>query len=144
VDVDTLLRERIDEADRGRPISGRARQSARSIENYLKAGVRPRWMECIAEIERGVRMERLRLERAHRVLREQGDPATFPQRWRAFAQRVRFDELNALIRQHNEWYPIERDLPMDPRTGEYVPIMGRSFRRRELGPDWVLEQFPVS
>ena len=37
-----------------------------------------------------------------------------------FAARCRFDELNELIGQHNEWYPIERDLPMDLRTRDYV------------------------
>ena len=57
-------------------------------------------------------------------------------------RRPAFDELNELIRQHNEWYPIERDLPMDPRTRDYVLIRGRSYRRPELGPEWVLEQFP--
>ena len=31
---------------------------------------------------------------------------------------------------------------MDPRTRDYVPIAGRSYRRRELGPDWILELFP--
>ena len=53
-----------------------------------------------------------------------------------------FDDLNELIRQHNEWYPIERDLPMDLRTRDYVQVNGRSYRRPELGPEWVLEQFP--
>ena len=31
---------------------------------------------------------------------------------------------------------------MDPRTGDYVLIRGRSYRRPVLGPEWVLEQFP--
>lgn len=44
--------------------------------------------------------------------------------------------------EHNRWYPVERDLPMNPRTGEYVPVAGRSYRRPVLGPAWVLEQFP--
>ena len=56
---------------------------------------------------------------------------------------ARFDDLNDLIRQHNEWYPIERDLPMDLRTRDYVLINGRSYRREPLSPQWVLERFPV-
>ena len=48
-----------------------------------------------------------------------------------------------LIRQHNEWYPIERDLPMDFRTRDYVPVNGRSFRREPLGAGWILEHFPA-
>ena len=33
---------------------------------------------------------------------------------------------------------------MNPRTGDYVLIHGRSYRRPELGPEWVLEQFPAT
>jgi hypothetical protein len=52
--------------------------------------------------------------------------------------------VNELIREHNEWYPVEADLAIDLRTRDYVPICGRSYRRTELGPDWILEQFPAS
>ena len=38
---------------------------------------------------------------------------------------------------------MEARLPLDPRTRDYVSIRGRSYRREELGPDWVLEQFPA-
>ena len=48
-----------------------------------------------------------------------------------------------LVEQHNDWYPIERQLPMDPRTGDYVRFAGRSYRRPILGPDWILEHFPA-
>jgi hypothetical protein len=142
--VERLLRKQIEEDQGGRPLTGRARTAQRSVEDYLKAGVRPRWMERLTEIERGTRGERRRLERAHRALsaRHAGDPAAFARAWRAFAAAQRFDHLNQLIRQHNEWYPIERDLPMDPRTGEYVKILGRSHHRRELDAGWILEAFP--
>ena len=33
---------------------------------------------------------------------------------------------------------------MDPRTRDYVPIRGASYRRVELGPEWVLEHFPAT
>jgi hypothetical protein len=129
----------------GRPISRRARMAQRSVEAYLRAGIRPRWMERIEDIERGIAAHRRRLERAHRALREEhaGDPDAFARQWAARARSWRFDELNELIRQHNEWYPIERDLPMNPRTGDYVRVGDRSHRRAELGPEWVLERFPA-
>ena len=128
----------------GKPISSRARLSQRTVESYLKAGVKPRWMERISEIDDAIKAQKRRLERSYRVLREEcaGDDALFAERWSAFAGRSRFDALNELIRQHNEWYPIERDLPMDLRTRDYVLINGRSYRRPVLGPDWVLEHFP--
>lgn len=128
-----------------RALSSRTRQTQRSVEGYLRAGVRPRWMERVAEIDRGIARERRRLERAYRQLREElgDDHAAFAHRWRAMAGSWRFDHLNDLIEEHNEWYPVERDLPMDPRTRDYVPIHGRSYRRPHLDRDWVLEQFPA-
>ena len=48
-----------------------------------------------------------------------------------------------LIAQHNDWYPVERDLPLNPRTGDYVRVGGRSYRRPVLGAEWVLEHFPA-
>ena len=71
------------------------------------------------------------------------DREEFARRWAAIAQAARFDDLNELIRQHNDWYPIERDLPMDLRTRDYVKVNGNSYRRPELGPAWVLEHFPA-
>jgi hypothetical protein len=129
----------------GRPLSRRARQTERSVEAYLRSGVRPRWMERLAEIDLGVAQARRRLERDYEALRREcgSDRARFARRWRALARRRRFDDLNELIRQHNEWFPVERDLPMNPRTGDYVLINGRPYRRRLLGPGWVLEEFPA-
>jgi len=129
----------------GRPFSSRARETRRSLEEYLRAGMRPRWMERLIEIERGTNRERRALAAAYDALREEcgRDRAAFARRWRAIAHSWRFDQLNELIHTHNEWYPVERDLPMDLHTRDYVLINGRSYRRRELGPDWVLEEFPA-
>src|SRR5262245_31260829 len=134
-----------DPRSQGRPISERARQSQRSLEAYLRAGMRPRWMERLIEIERGTKRAQRRLETAYEALREEcdDDEAMFERRWRSTAHAYDFEELNELIRTHNEWYPVERDLPMDLRTRDYVLINGHSYRRRELGPDWVLELFPA-
>ena len=114
------------------------------VEAYLKAGVRPRWMERIAEIDHSIAFHKRDYGRRYRRLRERygDDTAAFAERWREIAAAARFDELNELIEQHNEYYPIERDLPMDIRTRDYVLINGRSYRRPMLGPDWVLEHFP--
>jgi hypothetical protein len=131
-------------AERGRPLSRRARQTQRSVEAYLKAGVRPRWMERVQEIDRGIAEEKQRLTRAYRALQEEcrGDGRAFAHRWRAAARTWAFDDLNELIAQHNDWYPIERQLPMDPRTRDYVRFAGKSYRRPHLGSEWVLEHFP--
>src|SRR4051812_50000998 len=69
----------------GRPLSRRARQTRRSVEAYLKAGVLPRYMERLREIESEISDHVTRLDRAYRALGEEhaGDPSTFARRWRA-------------------------------------------------------------
>jgi hypothetical protein len=130
----------------GRRLSNDVLRYERSVDSYLKAGVRPRWMERLIEIERGTRRARAELERLYAELREafKDDRAAFAERWRAVAEDWDFEEVNELVRVHNEWYPVERDLAIDPRTGEYVLITGRSYRREELGPAWVLARFPAA
>ena len=102
-------------------------------------------MQRLREIEDAMISHRDQLERAYEKCRESchGDPELFARTWREVARDWRFDELNALIAEHNEYYPIERDLPVDPRTGDYVAIVGRSYRREPLGPEWILERFPA-
>jgi hypothetical protein len=102
-------------------------------------------MERVEEIDQGIAAEKQRLARAYRALGEEcgGDPRAFKERWRALARSWQFEHLNVLIEQHNDWYPIERQLPMDPRTGDYVRFAGRSYRRPVLGAGWILEHFPA-
>ena len=130
----------------GKPLSRRARQTRRSVESYLRAGVLPRYMERLREIERETEEQRARLTRAYRLLHEEcaEDAELFAQLWRRRAARWRFDKLNALIAAHNEWYPIEASLPMDPRTRDYQRIRGRSYRRDPLDAEWILREFPPS
>jgi hypothetical protein len=143
--AERVLRRQVDATTAGRPLSSRARQAQRTVEGYLKGGNPPRWMERIGEIDAGIARVRRELAAEHRELRHScgEDAAAFAREWREQAHRRDFHELNALIRQHNEWYPVERDLPVDPRTGEYLPVHGRSYLRPLLGPGWVLEQFPA-
>jgi hypothetical protein len=141
--AERLVSRTLDQRDLGRPLSERTRLTRRSVEEYLKAGGRPRWMERLLEIDRGIARERRRLDRAYRALREQSPAEQFADRWRETVGGWRFDAINELIGQHNDWYPIERDLPMDLRTRDYVRVGGRSYRRQPLDADWALAQFPA-
>lgn len=148
-DVETPVERRIarsfeDTGGAGKPLSRRARHTKRTVEAYLQAGVMPRYMERLNQIDGGTRRIRRQLERAHRMLwkASAGDREAFERRWRAAVHRWPFDEINELIREHNEWYPIEAGLPLDPRTRDYVRIRGRSYRRAPLSPEWALAQFP--
>ena len=143
--------ERIVEKDRegnpavGRPLSRTQVQYQSTLEGYLRAGNRPQWMERIAEIDQGGKVAERKLAAAHAALRERcgGDDELFARRWRETARARSSEAHNTLVRQHNEWYPIERQLPVNPRTGEYVAVHGRSYRRTPLDAGWVLERFPA-
>ncbi|HEX8073565.1 MAG TPA: hypothetical protein VF545_01155 [Thermoleophilaceae bacterium] len=141
----TLHNSLEDDSGVGKPLSRRARQQRRSIEAYLKAGGVPRHMERLREIDLAIKMQTDRLDTAYRRLRAAyaDDAELFARRWRERVHAWRFERLNELIRQHNEWYPIEARLPMDPRTGDYVRRAGRSYRRSELTPEWALARFPA-
>jgi hypothetical protein len=117
-----------------------------ALERYIRAAVLPRFIQRLRQIEDELTHHRFELERAHRELRASlgRDADQFATRWREIAAGWRFDAVNELIRQHNEYYPIERNLPIDPRTGDYVTVNGRSYRRDPIGMDWILERFPPS
>jgi hypothetical protein len=131
-----LRRSRIDDTGLGEPLSEHARQRQRSIEAYLRGEALPRYMQRASEIDRAVRRHTEELRQAYAA-------AGARERWREIAHRWNFEEVNELIRDHNEWYPVERDLPMNPRTRDYVLVNGRSYRRELLGPDWILQRFPA-
>ncbi len=145
------MRERAaDLPGEGRPLTERARQAQRSVESYLLgANNPPRWMERVVEIDRRLKRERRLLEEERRSLRRRfgRDAAGFASAWRAFAAERgasrEHRELNELIRAHNQWYPVERDLPVNPLTGEWVTAGGRSFLRPVVGEEWVLMEFPA-
>jgi hypothetical protein len=130
---------------RGQPIPTEELQRERSVENYLRGAVMPRWMERLRDIHSGIERHRSRLAADYAWLREQcGDDAErFAREWRELVGRRSFDDVNDLVRDHNEWYPVERRLPMDPRTGEYVLIAGRPYTREELTPEWAFALFPA-
>lgn len=148
--AERILRERSgDLPGVGRPLTERARQAQRSVESYLLGAINPpRWMERVAEIDRRLKRERRLLEGERRALRVRhgADAAGFAAAWRAFARErgrsPEYRELNELIRAHNEWYPVERNLPVNPLTGEFVRVAGRSFLRPVVGEAWILREFP--
>ena len=105
----------------------------------------PRYMQRLRQIETEFGTQCRRLLAAYEALLEaHGDDAeTFARRWQSRARSWRFDRLNDLVREHNAWYPIEANLPMDPRTRNFIPVRGGSYRRVELGAEWVLEHLPA-
>jgi hypothetical protein len=130
---------------KGNPLPRRPRNFRPAVDLYVASlgGPLP-YMRRLRQIELETEEHERRLAGAWRQLADEcrGDAAAFGRRWRERAERWSFDAVNALIERHNLWYPAEARLPMDVRSGDFVPVGGRSYRREPLGPGWVLRRFP--
>jgi hypothetical protein len=71
-----------------------------------------------------------------------GNPDAFLRAWLRQAERWNFAAVNELIDKHNRYYPAEARLPMDPRTGDFILVAGKHYRKPLLDAGWVLERFP--
>ena len=134
--LDGLEADLRDSPLRGRELPVRLRNFRPDAGTYLASlgGPLPTWRGC------GNRRAHDRARAAAGVAYETlgGEPEA----WEALGGAVDFGEVNELIDRHNRWYPAESRLPMDPRTGDYALVNGRSYRRRPLDASWVLERFP--
>jgi hypothetical protein len=129
---------------RGKPLQRRVRLERTTLDRYLRAvgGPLP-YMRRLRAIDLATRAhdEELRKHRGE-LGRHFAGPA-FTAAWIEAAEAWDFAELNRLIDEHNRWYPVEAQLPMDPRTGDYRLVGGQPYWRRPLDADWVLERYPA-
>ena len=132
----------------GQPLARRLRSPfGVSTDLYARAvGGLPAHIRRLRKIEDETEAHLERLALAYESLASEcaGDEARFVRGWRSLAASWSFDELNELIERHNRWYPAEARLPMDPRTGDFVPVGGRPYRRAPVDGEWVLRRFPPS
>jgi hypothetical protein len=130
---------------KGQPLRGRRRNFRPAVDTYVASLGGPlAYMQRLRQIELETEQHEQRLAEAWRELADgcSGDATAFAERWRRAAERWSFVAVNDLIERHNRWYPTEARLPMDPRSGDFVPVAGRPYRRRPLDAAWVLERFP--
>jgi hypothetical protein len=130
---------------RGQHVRLRLRNFSPAADSYLAAARGPlAYMLRLHAIEVLTEEHEERLAEAWRSLADEcgSDPRAFAARWRAIAGTWDFSGVNALVERHNRWYPVESGLPMNPATGDYVLINGRTYRMPPLGAGWVLERFP--
>jgi hypothetical protein len=134
--------EALAEDMRGNPLAGaplrqRVRNFRPDAESQLAALGGPlAWMRRLRAIELAIEAHEHRLAEAY-ALRESAEE------WRELARAWDFSEVNELIERHNRYYPAESRLPMNPRTGDFVRINGKSYTREPLDPEWILARFPA-
>ena len=130
----------------GRPLPERPRLERVQLDRYLPAlgGPLP-YMQRLRRIDDETAAHERALAEAWRRLADEhgGDAVGFRRRWTRLASCWSFREVNELIARHNAYYPAEARLPMDPRSGDFVPVLGRSYRRSPLDSRWILDRFPA-
>ena len=129
----------------GRPLRRRLRNFRAEPDRYLASlgGPLP-YMRRLRQIADEIATHERELDAEHRALAAAcpGDAEAFERAWRERAQRWDFWWVNRLIERHNRYFPVESNLPMDPRTGDFALIAGRPYRREPLDAEWILERFP--
>jgi hypothetical protein len=142
------LADDLDAAElRGMPLRRRLRNFRSEPDRYLASlgGPLP-YMRRLRAIADETAAHERELEAAWRALGAEcaGRPAEFARRWRERAGSWDFWWVNRLIERHNRYFPMEANLPMDPRTGDFVLVAGAHYRKEPLGPEWILARFPAS
>jgi hypothetical protein len=146
---DRRERAALEEDIRGNPLAGQPlRQRLRNFRPDASAqlaalGGPVAWMRRLRAIELAIGLHETQLGEALAELRQEASGAELDRRWRELAQGWDFGEVNDLIERHNRHYPAESQLPMNPRTGDFVLINGRPYTREPLDADWILTRFPL-
>jgi hypothetical protein len=140
---EALEEDLLDNPLTGRPLRRRLRNFRPGADTTMRALGGPlAWMRRLRAIELQIAEHEARLRSAWEELRElHVNDAEFAEAWRELAAAWRFDAVNELIERHNRYFPAEARLPMNPRTGDFVPVNGRSYRREPLDARWILERF---
>ena len=129
---------------RGMPLQQRPRNFRPDPESGVRAlGGPTAWMRRLRAIEDAVDQHERRLREAWRELAEQlVEAGEFADAWCELAGSWNFTAVNELIEGHNRNFPAEAQLPMDPRTRNFVRVNGRPYVRDPLDEAWILERFP--
>ena len=130
---------------KGQPLRQRLRNFRPDASSAVRAIEGPTvWMRRLRAIEDELDRQEVELAEAWRELAaEVSDPAEFARCWRETARTWSFARVNELIERHNRNFPVESQLPMDPRTRDFVKLNGRSYEREPLDDRWILSRFPA-
>jgi hypothetical protein len=129
----------------GQPLEQRLRNFRPGADSAIRAlGGPTLWMRRLRTIENEVERHEADLgERWLALAEEAADAEAFARKWCEAARGWSFAQVNELINRHNRNFPAEARLPMDPRTRDFVKINGRSFERKLLDEEWILERWPA-
>jgi hypothetical protein len=129
----------------GKPLEQRLRNFRPGADSAIRAlGGPTLWMRRLRTIENEMERHEGELGELWLALAEEATAADeFARQWLETARGWSFAQVNELIHRHNRNFPAEARLPMDPRTRDFVKINGRSYERKPLDEQWILERWPA-
>ena len=146
-ELNAVLREGVGASGReGQPLTI---QSSPFTQNRdaLIAGMLgpPAWVLRLKQIHDGREQLKASLNAAWAELarRWRGRPEQFDTRWRDHLARVNLAPLNALIKKHNDYYPIEARLPIIYPTGQYHIPFGIEYPQQAVTVERLLDDYPA-
>jgi len=104
----------------------------------------PAWSVRLKRIEEWAEHTAARARRAwaEMAVAHRDEKTEFALAWKRYVKSVDFGEVNTWIDRHNEYFPIEANLPCDIRTGKLM-WGGKPFEKMGyFTPQWLLESFP--
>ncbi len=130
------------EANRDNPLKGKPlrflpRSFVPTAEDGLRAAMGiPYWIRRRKRLEHHMEELERRIESTWR--------RTSPRQWTVVAASWDLSDINREIQDFNTFYPVERNLAMDPRTREFIEL-GRPWKPiARLDSAWILTRFPSS
>jgi hypothetical protein len=130
---------------KGQPLRQRLRNFRPDASSAVRAIEGPTiWMRRLRAIEDELDRHEAELAEAwHELAARASDPDEFARSWQEIARTWSFARVNELIERHNRNFPAESQLPMDPRTRDFVKLNGSSYERELLDELWILSRFPA-
>ena len=71
------------------------------------------------------------------------EPIEFARKWKEVINSLELDTINRLIEKHNEYYPIEANLPMDMETSRYMLGSAPWKSKQKLSKERLFVRFPL-
>jgi len=121
---------------RGRPLELRPLPFTLTMEEKMRGAMGvPSWVRRRRKLE--ISMEQLRTDLDRRW------SLTATEDWTAIAQAWDLSPINREIERFNRFYPIERNLPLDPRTRKMFDGGVAWMPLPALDAAWILDAFPA-
>ena len=88
-------------------------------------------------------MEELTVNYSKMMKQFSNSPEVFAQKWKESVESVELDTINDLIERHNNYYPVEANLTIDPKSEALMFGSAPWEPRKKVTKESLLQRFPA-